>query len=195
MVGVVLAGCPPAHRAALPAPGGIEPGTWAIQLCQGPCSASENVVVEGYLVVESARYSADDLPSAARDYYRRYTALLLLGTAQGSPNACFALERKRPHPRTFAGIRTTGLTLVEPHEGDSVSIVLFQSPDASHSIVVKAAGRELRGRGVSWGFADAADDYHDDTVWSRRIGPPDRTHCIRAAEKAAAELQRPPPGS
>lgn len=172
--------------------GGLIPGTYTIQLCQGSCDAGENVVAEGHLVVEAARYSADEIPRVARDYFRRYTAALLLGDAGGSPNACFALDRKRSHPRTFAGQRPAGLTLAEIYEGDSVSITLFRSPDASHHIIVKPTGKELRGRGVSSGIADAADAYADDSVLARRIGPPDRSHCIRAAERAASELARPP---
>lgn len=193
----ILAGCRPQPSATVPSPSGLVPGTYAIQLCQGSCDASENVVAEGHLVVEPIRYSVDELPPAVSEYFRKFTALMLLGTAGGSPNACFAIERRQRHPRTLAGIRATGLTLVEPDDGDSVAIVLYRSPDASHYIIVKPAGRELRGRGTSSGVADAADDYADDTVLARRIGPPDRGRCIRAAEKEAAELdalrRSPPP--
>jgi hypothetical protein len=94
ITGAELGGCAPRHQASTPAPGGLAPGTYAIQLCQGPCSVREHVIAEGHLVVERERYSVDQLPAAARNYYRRYTALMLLGVAEGAPNACFALERR-----------------------------------------------------------------------------------------------------
>jgi hypothetical protein len=192
-----LAACRTPPPAAAPLAQGIAPGTYRIQICQGPCDTQdpETLVAVGHLVIENASYATADLPIAARTYFEDWTALLLGAAAKDRPNSCFVLSRSREAANSYAGLEKVGLTLVESHRGDSIRVALYQSPDASYYAVLLPAGRELRGRGRSSGVADAAGRFSQDSVYARRIGPPDRGLCIRAAEAEAAALEarRHPP--
>jgi len=74
-------------------------------------------------------------------------------------------------------------------------VALYQSPDAMYYAILRPGGEELRGRGHSYGHGAAAVSGPQDSVLARRIGPPDRSICIRAAEAEAAALEarRTPP--
>src|SRR5205823_287226 len=117
-----------------------------------------------------------------------HTSLLLKAVAGGAPNACFVLSRLQSGIHTHAGVEPVGLTLLQPRGADSLQVVLFQSPDAGYYAVLRASPGELHGRGASWGVADAAVSVPDDSVYARRIGPPQRSRCIDAANAAAARL-------
>ena len=164
-------------------------GTYQIEICRGGCrNHRAQVLVRGHLVIENASYTTAALPQTARDYFEQWTALLLGAAAHDTPNACFVLVRTGRDVDTYAGLEKVGLTLVEPHRGDSIRIALYQSPDASYYAVLRPAGEELVGRGRSHGVADAADEFVMDSVVARRIGPPDRGLCILAAEEEAKTL-------
>ncbi|MFL5382543.1 MAG: hypothetical protein ACJ8GN_08545 [Longimicrobiaceae bacterium] len=144
---------------------------------------------------EAFSYSASDLPPQAQQYFRDWVALLLGAVANGRPNTCFVINRIHSGEESYAGFQKVGLTLLEPHRGDSVRVALYQSPDAFYYAILQPAGEELRGRGQSHGYGDAAVSGPQDSVYARRIGPPDRSICIRAAEEEATALEarrRPP---
>jgi hypothetical protein len=194
---ILLTACALAGQSLSPRIQGVAPGTYRIQICQGPCDTQdpETLVAVGHLVIENASYTTADLPVAARTYFEDWTALLLGAAAKDRPNSCFVISRSREAANSYAGLEKVGLTLVEAHRGDSIRVALYQSPDASYYAVLLPAGQELRGRGRSSGVADAAGRFSQDSVVARRIGPPDRGLCIRAAEAEATALEarRHPP--
>jgi hypothetical protein len=130
-----------------------------------------------------------------REYIDFATDLLLRAQGEADPNACFVLSPTAVNADTYAGTEPVGFTVVEPHRADSVRVALYQSPDASYYAVLKVGHGTLEGRGRSRGFADAAVSPPQDSIRARRIGPPDRSLCIRAAEAEAAALEarRHPP--
>ena len=175
----------------------LRPGTYALEICRGSCrgSPSDSVLAKGRLVIEEKTFTIADLPPGVRDYIVLATDLLTGPARDLDPNACFELKRTRADLPTYAGTEPVGFTVVEHHRQDSVRVALFRSPDASYYAVLAVAGVELRGRGRSSGIGDAAVRLPQDSVHARRVGPPDRGLCIRAAEAAAAELEarRSPP--
>jgi len=114
------------------------------------------LLAEGRLVLEASSYSSADLPAKAQQYFKDWTALLLGAVAKDRPNACFVLDRVRSGEGSYAGIERVGLTLLEPHRADSVRVALYQSPDAMYYAILQPMGEELRGRGHSYGYGDAA---------------------------------------
>jgi hypothetical protein len=164
----------------------IVPGTYRIEICRGPCAA-DAVLARGYLVLERESYSASELPDTIREYFETRTSVLLR-TIRGRPNACFVLTRLRTGTGSYGGLTPVGLTLAEVH-GDSLGIMLYRSPDASYHALLHVLGGELRGRGISSGAGDAAVTSPDDSVHARRIGAPQRSRCVQAAEVEAAALR------
>jgi hypothetical protein len=163
-------------------------GTYGIDICRGPCGAgSQAVLARGFLILEREPYPVSELPDSLREYFQGRTSVLLR-SAGGRPNACFVLTRLRSDAGSYAGITPVGLTRAELH-GDTLAVTLFQSPDASYLVLLQPHGRELRGRGISSGHGDAAVSSPDDSVRARRLGAPDRSRCLRAAEVEAAALK------
>ena len=164
-------------------------GTYRLEICRGRCGPSGAIALaSGTLVIEDTSYTTADISPVAREYFETWTALLLGIGARDRPNACFVLSRANDDVHTYAGLQEVGLTRLEPHQGDSVLVALYQSPDASYHAIIRPTDGLLVGRGRSHGVADAADDFEMDSVRASRIGPPDRMICIRAAETAAADL-------
>lgn len=184
---VVLAGCGPARQIAAPSPAGVAPGTYAMEICRGSCHAGveDSVLVRGHLVIEAAAYPPSELPPVARKYFERDELMLMGDDSVLDPNACFVLTRVRGY------LEGVGLTRVEPAGGDTVRVDLYRSPDSGYFMVLRAAAGELRGWGKGWSHP-AVEAASLDSVRARRIGPPDRALCIRAAEEAAAALRRQP---
>ena len=192
----VLAGCGPGRRAAAPSPAGVVPGTYAMEICRGPChgQAGDTVLVRGHLVIEAAEYPLSELPPVARKHLEHDIFMRVRDDSVLDPNACFELTRVR-EVHSYAGANRVGLTRGEPSRGDSVGVDLFHSPDAGYYVILQSVRGELRGRGHSWGVGDARVDVPQDSVYARRIGPPDRSLCVRAAEveAAAREARQTPP--
>src|SRR2546422_6747150 len=61
-----------------------------------------------------------------------------------------------------------------------VQFSLYWSPDARYWVKVRATGTELRGHGQSQGFGSGPAV---DSVYGRRVGPPDQAKCIAAAKE------------
>ncbi|MFL5538424.1 MAG: hypothetical protein ACJ8J0_05500 [Longimicrobiaceae bacterium] len=192
---VVLAGCGPIAPAAAPSPAGVAPGTYAMEICRGPCHgrAGDSVLVRGHLVIEAAEYPLSELPPVARKYLEERDDLMLMGDDDSvlDPNACFVLTQAR------VGYRYgVGLTRANAVRGDTVKVDLYRSPDSGYFVVLRAAAGELRGWGRGWSYppVDSPGAVPLDSVRARRIGRPDRALCIRAAEIEAAawEAQRTP---
>jgi hypothetical protein len=164
-----------------------------MEICRGPChgQAGDSVLVTGHLVIEAAEYPLSELPPVARKYLDdEYSEFMRMGDDSVlDPNACFVLTRVRT-----GHLQGVGLTRVKPVRGDSVSVDLQRSPDSGYFAVLHAAAGELRGWGRFWSVPRETGPASPDSVRARRIGRPDRSLCIRAAEIEAAswEAQRTP---
>ena len=166
------------------------PGTYEIRICNAPCDpeASDQAYVTGFLVLEASPYSQADLEEAAPHY--RNSSRFLLRAADGQPNACFALNR-RQNASGHAGIRPAALTRwVGDQTGAEVTILLYRSADASYTAHLTGRGDELRGRGVSEGGFEPGDVIPTDSIHARRVGPVDRSLCVRRAATDTVGLPR-----
>jgi hypothetical protein len=181
----VLAGCGSGRRAAAPSPAGVIPGTYAIEICRGPChgQAGDTVLTRGHLVIEAAAYPLSELPPVARKHLdHEFMEFMLMGDDSVlDPNACFVLTRVRE-----SHLEGVSLTRVKPVRGDTVHVDLHRSPDSGYFAVLHAAAGELRGWGRFWEVPRVTAPAPPDSVRARRIGRPDRGLCIRAAEIEAA---------
>jgi hypothetical protein len=190
LLGSIVASCRLAGQPTL-ATGALDiTGTYEIVICQGECASASrrqpNAI--GYLVLESERYQLADIPEPARSYLSLYAETLVLVDAEERPNACFVLH-KAPGARTYAGMTPVGLSLWARDSADSIHVPLDHSPDAGYHAALVIHGSVLRGRGRSWGVGDASVNLPPDSIYARRIGPPDRRICIRAAEREAAAVR------
>jgi hypothetical protein len=160
-------------------------GTYEVAICAGTCA--DRVSVRGTLVLENDQYALAEVPEPAQSYFRRRTFILSVVRAREMPNACFVLERA-PDAATYAGISRVGLTRWERDAAtDSVSLPVFNSPDAGYVIRFVRTNGGFTGRGRSSGVGDWHVPLLDDVIEARRIGPPDRSICIREAAARAGQ--------
>jgi hypothetical protein len=167
------------------------PGTYSIEICRGPCggAAADSVLARGHLVLE-AEYPLSEVPQPARGYLEDDIYMRVRDDSILDPNACFVFTRVR-ESGGYAGLARVGVTRAELHGGDTLAVDLFHSPDAGYYAILQIKRGELRGRGHSWGFGITGGEPVD-SIRARRIGPPDRSLCIRAAEVEAEALRHPP---
>jgi hypothetical protein len=170
-----------------------EPGTYAVTICNSVCAESTSGV-RGYLVLGPGTVSLSTVPRSVLAYFEDRTRLLMVLEDRGeSPNACFVLEAG-PAVRGFAGSTPVGLTRWHSTPGDSIQVLLHQSPDAAYVSQFEIREGIISGRGWSGGRGDAAVSLPDDTIRGHRIGPPDFRRCYAAAD-AEARKPLPLPGS
>ena len=62
-------------------------------------------------------------------------------------------------------------------QGKLLNFELLRSVDAGYEVDVERDGRNLVGKGTSWGAGVAAPGFSSDIVVGRRIGPPDISAC------------------
>jgi|GEM_PF-2708197 hypothetical protein len=172
-------------------------GTYELLVCRGACGRGqqESAIVRGFLVIEAEPFSLAELPEAVRGYYERYTQLMLVHDDEiVAPNACFAFGA-RQRADSYAGGSRTAATLWVRDSASSFTIPLFRTPDAGYVATFTARGGEIRGSGTGWYGREQVREFPVDSLYGRRIGPPDRTACIRAAqaeaEKQARDEHRP----
>jgi hypothetical protein len=160
-------------------------GTYEVVVCSTGCGGRESSLelARGVIVIEPNGYAASQLPEPARSYALGEGAALTLATAHGTPNACFVL-RKGAGTRSLVGAAPVGFTTWSPVDSGGFVVKLAQTADAGYVVTVSLAGGRLRGVGRGWG-PGPADAVAGDSVLGRRVGPPDRGACIRAAERAA----------
>ena len=184
----VVSSCSGIGQAARPSRGEVD-GTYEIMMCRGDCDAA---LVRGHLVLEAHPYPLDSVPQSALSYFRRYEPYLLIGDAENTPNACFVLDLARG-ARTYAGISPVGLsrwTIADAH--GQLAVPLYHSSDAGYLARITIRAGQLRGHGRSWGGHGEAAAFPIDSIVGRRVGPPDRSLCLRAAEAESTELRNRP---
>jgi hypothetical protein len=167
------------------------PGTYEVRICNAPCdpAASDQAYVTGFLVLEASPYSKAELEEAAPQYPNE--TRFLLRAADGQPNACFTLNRRPAPAFGHAGIYPAALTRwVGDQKEGQVSILLFGSPDAWYTAHLTRRGDELRGRGVSRGGFEPGTVIPTDSIHARRVGPVDRSLCLRRAATDTVGLPR-----
>lgn len=150
----------------------------------------EDAMVRGHLVLESAPYSFSDVPEPAQSYLKRHEPYLVLMDSRSAPNACFVLDQVKT-ARTYGGITPVAVTRWVPDSTATVRLPLYHSPDAGYIAVLSIRGGELRGRGRSWGVGTGDGPLPQDSILGRRIGPPNRSLCVDAAQARARADVRP----
>jgi hypothetical protein len=133
-------------------------------------------------VLEPTPYAASELADPVRAYAMSQGALLTMAAARGRPNACFVLK-EAPRARSLIGLVPVGFTIWTP--GDSVGDVrvkLAQTADAGYVANLSIRAGRVRGNGHAWGPDPAGSP---DVIIGHRVGLPDRSVCIAAAERAA----------
>lgn len=164
-------------------------GTYALTVCRASCDRhSGRVLSTGRLVLEERPYYLTDIPEPARSFFERTERFLLYADAGGAPNACFAFDAGTSG--TLAGATRVGLTRWAMSSGDTLTVRLYHSPDAGYDVRASIVSGALAGRGESWGPWDKSEDVPPDLIEGIRIGPPDRSVCVRAAERRLWELRR-----
>lgn len=159
-----------------------------VQFCTQPCDPrrGDQASFRGRIVLDDPGRLVADLPDSVRHYLRRREPYLLYRAGTGY-NACFAFEPRTTF-RTLAGISRASVTKWESSDG-RMSLPLYESPDAVSLVTVYVRGGELHGYGISAG-GGARTAFPRDSVWGRRVGPPDYELCIRAIEEKAATEAR-----
>lgn len=167
-------------------PEGPLAGTYKILICREACDRPGGALARGHLVLEDSAYALSDVPEPARAHIERRAFILAVIDGQRAPNACFVLDQA-PRANTYGGITRVGMTRWERDSEATVRLPLFHSPDAGYVATLSIRGGEIHGRGRSWGGEHAGDGpIPPDSIVGRRLGPPDRSLCIRAAEAEAA---------
>ena len=160
------------------------PGTYELRACTEPCNpgvgASE---VVGTLVLTESPFSLERVPSRVRRHLQESAEWLLVALEDHEPNACFALRRSREAPQSFLGASPVGVTEWRVAK-DTLSALLWTSPDAGYVAQFALSGSTLIGRGYSW---VPGVEYHAtrELILLSRRGPPDLERCFEAAEAVA----------
>lgn len=142
-------------------------GSFAIWICPGGCSVSDtaSAAVTGYLVLSDAPLTLGLKP------------LPVIGAELQSPTACFQLTQ-REQGTSLAGIIPVAST-TWARMGDSLSVLLYGSPDATFTLTAIVKEGVLRGVGRQSGFIRQAFDDPGGDVHGVRIGRAEETRCSR----------------
>jgi hypothetical protein len=148
-------------------------GTYALWICPKGCARADtaSAAVAGVLVLSQSPITLDALPLELR----RESALYLMPDHES--NACFNLKRRGDTISSMAGIQPRAATKWS-QRGDTITVLLYQSPDASFRLTAVIDGNTLRGLGRESGFImqefdNAAGDAH-----GVRVGAADVRRCI-----------------
>lgn len=162
-------------------------GTYRISICRAPCDPRiQTDIATGTLVLSNRVFAPNSIAEPARSYFAEHERELLVLYAENRPNACFVLE-KGAQRNTYAGASRVALTRWSARPNSALGFPMFQTPDAGYSTRVTVSGRDLVGRGESWGPDESMDSIPPDSIFAQRIGPPDLSVCERAA---AVEARR-----
>jgi hypothetical protein len=166
------------------------PGTYEIEICPDRCRRGGRRSIRGIAVLEDTTFYVNQLTPTARRYAIEKSRDLLITATH--PNACFVFERVGT-AASYAGKQPIGFTrwyAVEP--AGTLRIDLFETHDGEYTARLVLVGDRLSGEG--WSLVKNPFDHliPSDVIRGRRVGPPDRGLCIRAAERAAADLPPAP---
>lgn len=156
-------------------------GTYEIRACAEPCDPLSNPgEVVGTLVLAGTSFPLDGLPERAQRHLRQHEAWLLAALEEHEPNACFALTRSSEASPSLLGSSPFGVTEWKV-VNDTLSLLLWASPDAGYVVKFALNGSDLVGRGYSWA---PGVEYHStrDVIVAFRRGPPALDPCLEAIE-------------
>jgi hypothetical protein len=180
-------------------------GTYRIVICKTePCSLADtaNVVVRGHIVLSDSAVTAAHFPEGRARQLQQSRERMW--ARDGGANGCYALQRLRLEPRTFAGISEVALSrwsLVAasrsggPIETREFEFGLYRSPDAGTKLIATVTNGVLRGRARSDGSGSAGmgvQDWPDDIVVGERVSDASLQPCIDAAVRLASGPPRSP---
>jgi hypothetical protein len=172
-------------------PAGAVDGTYDLTICRGAClpGDSATTLVRGRLVLEEGERGLAGISEPALRYLRRFEPHLFMGEGTGAPNACFvyAVTGKA---RTYAGGSKVAFTRWERDDSARIAMPFYRSADAGYAATFRIRGDRLAGSGRSWGGYGEGDALPRDSLIGRRIGPPDRSVCVRAAEAELDAFER-----
>jgi hypothetical protein len=160
------------------------PGTYELRSCTEPCTpGSGPSEVVGTLVLAESPFSLERVPTSVRLRMQESGEWLLTALEDHQPNACFTLARAHEAPRSFLGASPVGVTEWRV-ANDTLSLLLWTSPDAGYVAQFALGGSTLLGRGYSW---VPGVDYHAtrELILLSRRGPPVLDRCFDAAEAVA----------
>ena len=145
-------------------PGSVA-GSYDLRLCRGSCSVDSAVYQRGVLVLSDTSWPR----------------VQPLGFFDSLPaNGCFRLKAAPGRGDSYAGIIGSAAVRWQPIAGtDSVTFLLYQSPDAGYEVTLTRFPQGLRGRGTSWGAGVVEIHAPVDTVLAIRTGPPIPSKCGR----------------
>ena len=151
------------------------PGTYRLSICTTQCSPSDSGVVRGVVVLFASPPRLDTIAPPMRD------SLLLGGLFvlwQSTPNACFSLPTGPTNVHgleLYAGINRRGATHWS-QTGKELAVSLYQSPDASYTLVGTVNGSVYSGRGVQGNCCGGESP----TTYFRavRVGDADLAACL-----------------
>lgn len=156
-------------------------GTYRVSICRAPCDPRREAdIATGTLVLSNRVFALTSIPEPARSYFAEFESDLLVLYAENRPNACFVLQ-KGAYTNTYAGDSRVALTRWSPRPNGALGFPMFQTADAGYSTRVRVTGRNLVGRGESWGPGGTMDSIPPDSIFARRVGPPNLDVCVRAA--------------
>lgn len=145
-----------------PAFHGNVPGTYEILVCRGGCGRGdvEHAYVRGTVILTASQLG--DAGTYALGW--------------GPPNGCFELQQVQDLGDSYAGIIVAGF-IHWTQQGDTIRFPIYQSPDAGYDIELSRSDSGLIGWGNSWGAGVVEIHAPRDSIWTRRMGPPDPTQC------------------
>jgi len=122
------------------------PGTYRLTICTARCSPSDSGVVRGVVVLFAAPTRLDTIAPPLRDSLALGSLFLLW---RSTANACFSLPTGPPRVdgrELYAGITRRGFTHWS-RAGRKIVVSLYQSPDASYTLVGTVSGSVYSGQG------------------------------------------------
>jgi hypothetical protein len=162
-------------------------GTYRIAVCTRPTCALDDTATAatwGVLILFNSPISAMAIPESARP-------LLTMYVIDRSANGCYAMRKPDADAQTYAGSSGVGVTSWSVRPDGKLTFMLYQSPDAGHSVQAVTQGDSLRGIGRTWRHFESSVTFPPDTVLAVKVGPPDITPCAEASSREWSRLQTP----
>jgi hypothetical protein len=158
-------------------------GTYEVRVCSTSClpDVSQGRAI-GEVVILDDYFSLDILSQRARNYLANAEPYLMASLEGEPPNGCFSLRRPAENRSTFLGLAPVGV-FRSRISGDTISVLLWASPDAGYVARLVQVGDSLVGHGYRWA-PDAEYDMSGESLSLRRIGPGVVDQCAASIDRA-----------